>query len=97
ETEYIIKLFPIGGYCLMEGEDTISNNPKSFNNKSIFQRASIIFAGPIFNIIFSIIVLIPVFMMLGTPTTVIKSIETNSPAQVAGLNVGDKILFINGD
>ena len=59
DTDYSIRLLPIGGFVSMEGEDEESKDPRSFGEKSILQRASVIFAGPFFNIIFTIILFIP--------------------------------------
>ena len=95
-TLYSIRLLPIGGYVAMEGEDEESNKPGSFGTKSILQRASVIFAGPFFNLILAIIFLIPVFIYIGSPTTTLDQITENSPAYEAGLNAGDTIKSING-
>ena len=97
-TMYSIRLLPLGGYVSMEGEDGETNDPNAFGKKTLLQRASILFAGPFFNIIFTVILLIPVFMFIGTPTNsnVLGEISQNSPAQKAGLMANDKILDING-
>ena len=51
ETNYSIKLLPFGGACMMEGEDSESQDNKAFNNKSVWARISVVAAGPIFNFI----------------------------------------------
>lgn len=96
ETMYSIRLLPIGGYVSMEGEDEESNKPGSFGSKSILQRASVIFAGPFFNLILSVILLIPVFIYIGAPTTTLDQITDNSPAYEANLKPGDTIKSIDG-
>ena len=55
ETKYSVRLLPLGGYVSMEGEDGESNDPRAFGEKTLLQRASIIFAGPFFNIILTIL------------------------------------------
>ena len=97
DTQYSVRLLPLGGYVSMEGEDEESKDPKSFGAKSILQRASILFAGPFFNILFAIVLLIPVYMYTGTPSTTLGQIAPNSPAQKIGLQTDDKILNINGN
>ena len=97
DTLYSLRLLPIGGYCAMEGEDGESNDPKSFGRKSILQRASVLFAGPFFNIVFAVVLLIPVFIYMGSPSTTLGQIIPNSPAQEVGLKVEDKIVDINGN
>ncbi|MGL5641690.1 MAG: M50 family metallopeptidase, partial [Paraclostridium sp.] len=96
ETTYSIRLLPLGGYVAMEGEDSDSNDPRAFGNKSILQRASILFAGPFFNIILTVIILIPVFMYIGSPSTTLREVMDNSIAQKAGIEAGDTITEING-
>ena len=44
ETQYTLRLFPIGGYCAMEGEDEDSDEPRAFNNAKIWKRMIIIIA-----------------------------------------------------
>lgn len=95
ETQYSLRILPLGGYCAMEGEDGESNDPRGFGKKSILQRASVLFAGPFFNIVFAVIILIPVFLYMGSPSTTLGQIIPNSPAKTAGLQVGDEILQIN--
>ncbi|MGL5756977.1 MAG: RIP metalloprotease RseP [Paraclostridium sp.] len=96
ETTYSIRLLPLGGYVAMEGEDSDSKDPRSFGNKTILQRASILFAGPFFNIILAVIIFIPVFMYIGTPSTTLREVMDNSIAQKAGIEAGDTITEING-
>ena len=45
ETKYSIKLLPFGGACMMEGEDSESQDNKAFNNKSVWARISVVAAG----------------------------------------------------
>ena len=46
ETKYSIKLLPFGGACMMEGEDSESQDNKAFNNKSVWARISVVVKGP---------------------------------------------------
>lgn len=96
-TQYSLRLLPIGGYVAMEGEDEESNDPNSFGKKTIGQRLLSIVAGPVANILLCILLLIPVHMLLGTPTTRFDQVLPNSAAQEAGLKKGDTILSINGE
>lgn len=96
ETKYSLRLLPLGGYCAMEGEDGESNDPRAFGEKTILQRASVLFAGPFFNIVFAVILLIPVYLYMGSPSTTLGKIIPNSPAEAAGLKVEDTVLEIDG-
>ena len=52
-TWYSWKLFPFGGSCMMLGEEEAVDSENAFNNKSVYARMSVIFAGPFFNFILS--------------------------------------------
>ena len=98
ETKYSIRLLPLGGYVSMEGEDEESTDDNSFGKKTLLQRASIIFAGPFFNIVLTVLLLIPVFSYMGTPSdsNVVGKVLENTPAIKSGIEVNDKIIEING-
>ena len=57
-TEYVIALIPLGGYVKMLDERVESVPPElrhqSFNNKTVWQRAAVIAAGPIANFLFAV-------------------------------------------
>lgn len=55
ETKYALRLIPLGGFVSMEGEEERSDEEGSFSKASIPKRLAIVFAGPIVNIIFAII------------------------------------------
>ena len=101
ETEYLVSAFPLGGYVKMVGEDPEQevqevDNERSFSNQSLTKRFAIVAAGPVFNFILSILVFTLIFVFFGMPvlTTQIGGVESNSPAERAGLQKGDRILSI---
>lgn len=102
ETDYCLSAFPLGGYVKMYGEQPDekpdeSKKGRSFSEKSAPKRAAIIFAGPIANILLAIVIFWGLFMV-GFPTysPVIGQVEKDSPAAIAGLTSGDKILSVDG-
>jgi regulator of sigma E protease len=95
ETLYAIRVFPIGGYVRMEGEDEESNVEGSFSSKSPLQRLSIITAGPMMNFLLSIVLFAVIFTAIGVPTTEIAEFTDESPAYASGLSVGDEIVLID--
>lgn len=92
ETEYAIRLFPILAYVKLEGEDQASDDQRSFSKKSVAARAAIIAAGPIANLLSSIIILTIVFSITGFNSTVVDSVGYGSPAYNAGIRSGDKVV-----
>ncbi len=70
---------------------------RQFGSKSIKDRFAAIFAGPLFNILFTIILFFIVALMVGIPTTEIEiaGVNTGSPAETAGLHKGDVIVAID--
>ena len=113
ETLYSIRLFPIGGYCAMEGEDGQNDDeeedgdspaeivqkdpddPRAFNNKKPWQKIIILAAGSLMNVFTAFIVLTIMTTVLGFATTTIGSVTSGSPAELAGLEPGDKIVSID--
>ncbi len=97
ETIYSIKALPIGGSCMMLGEDEENPDERAFQNRSIPARMSVIAAGPVFNFILAFILAMILVGMSGYDTTLIKEVTDHSPAYDAGIRPGDKLLKINGE
>ena len=95
ETLYSIRIFPIGGYCAMEGEDEDSDNPRAFSNKRPLHKLIILTAGSFMNVVCAIVIMILVVGVLGFTTTTIDAVDPNSPASIAGIEAGDKIVMID--
>ena len=55
-TEYCLSLFPLGGYVKIYGQDpseqVATTDQRAFSNKPLWQRVSVVSAGPTFNFIF---------------------------------------------
>lgn len=104
ETEYCLRLIPIGGFCAIAGEDVEDDDlkkiPKSkrLQAKSAWQRFLIMFFGAGNNFISAILILFLMALIWGgtTMNTVLSSVEKDSPAAKAGLEVGDEIVEFNG-
>lgn len=110
ETEYRLNWIPLGGYVKMLGQDDLNPNktsedPRSFNRKSIGARMVVVSAGVIMNIILAAIGFMVVFLIgFQVQPAVVGSIAPGSPAQhttlvngtPAPLQVGDRILYYDG-
>lgn len=55
-TKYALRLFPIGGFVSMEGEDEESEDENAFGKKKVWQRMIIVVAGATFNLILGVII-----------------------------------------
>jgi len=103
DTEYCILALPFGGYVKMAGENPAEEVPEDqqdglYNKAPVSSRALVAISGPFMNIIFAVIAIAFAYMF-GMPAqlgTEIGYIEKNSPAEKAGIMIGDKILSIDG-
>lgn len=111
-TRWRFALIPLGGYVkffgtskteldkLKESEDV--DLKKCYVTKSVFQRASIIAAGPIANFIFAVLTLIFLYCVYGQlqkadfPEKGFSMVLPNSPASHAGFKVGDVVIAVDG-
>jgi regulator of sigma E protease len=102
ETLYNLRVLPLGGFVRMAGMDPSDEDSKEeergFNKKTIGQRIAVIFAGPLMNFLLAILLLSIIFIFQGIPsaTTGISEIIPGFPAEKAGIEVGDKIVAVNG-
>lgn len=95
-TRYSLKLFPIGGSCMMVGEDGEEDGPGSFGHASVWGRISVVAAGPIFNFILAFVFALVITSVMGYDPPKVLLVEENSPAEEAGLQVGDIITSFQG-
>lgn len=97
DTTYALRLFPIGGFVAMEGEDEDSSDAKSFTACPVWKRIIITAAGGIMNLILGLAVVIILTSgqnLLGT-TTVANFSENSVSANY--LKEGDVITAVNGE
>ena len=101
DSETIEKMHEAEEKILSKEEKALLNQPeKWFVNKNLLQKSSIVFAGPLFNLIFAFIAGVAGGIVYGAPVSVnlpiLGEIVPKYPAQKAGLQIGDKVLSISG-
>jgi regulator of sigma E protease len=107
DTDFRIAAIPFGGYVRMTGEmtgmpgDERSTDPRSFQAKARWQRAIVIIAGPLMNIILAVAIVTGLYMYefpkeVDTRNPTITGVTPGSPAAQAGLQAGDHIVKLNG-
>ena len=96
ETLYAVRLFPIGGFCAMEGEDEDSEDDRAFNNKPAWQRALVLTAGSFMNLLTAVVLMIVIAFVVGQATTTVNEVLDDSPAYRAGMMSGDRIVEVDG-
>lgn len=108
ETQYSLRLFPVGGFCAMEGEDDASDDPRAFSKKSVPKRMAVVVAGAVMNILLGFLLIVTTTLLyqdVVTTTiagfTYMEDAETGertstSTSETCGLQVGDTIVSIEG-
>lgn len=98
ETEYSLRLLPIGGFCAMEGEDENSDDPRAFTNAAGWKRFLILVAGAAFNFLLGLLIMLVVFSTTVSYVTpqITGFMEGNPCNSSEYLQEGDVIYSING-
>jgi regulator of sigma E protease len=100
ETEYLISAVPLGGYVKLYGEESddevIDEPERAFSKQSSIRKIGIVCAGPLFNLLFALLIFI-LFNFIGfqTLSTIIGDVKDGYPAKLSGLQKNDKIVKIN--
>jgi len=109
ETDYRVSLIPMGGYVKFLGEGDLSADgianlpPDHFMAQKRWERFLVMVMGSVMNILLAVIIFTAINMVgvmapiYQDEEPVIGYIEPGSPAETAGLQLGDKILRIDGE
>lgn len=101
DTKYSLKLLPIGGACMFEGEDGLNIqegecSEGAFMNAGVWARIATVLAGPIFNFILGAIASVILISQVVITLPVIRVSEEGAAIE-AGLQDNDKIVALNGE
>ena len=99
ETQYSLRLLPVGGYCAMEGEDGDSEDPRAFGRQNFWKKALILVAGSAMNFLAGLVILVFLFGQSSAfYVPVVGDLDDGFPLEgEQGLMVGDRICSINGE
>ncbi len=103
DTEYRIGIIPFGGFVKMLGQEDTgaaekSDDPRSYLNKPIIVRIAVVSAGVIFNAISAFLIFMIVFLVgMDLSPALVGGVQLNSPADLAGIVPGDRIVEVNGE
>ena len=98
ETKYSLRLFPIGGFCAMEGEDGESDDPRAFGNTAGWKKFLVLIAGSASNFIAGMLLILCLFAAsTGYVSTTLSGFVDGFPCQgETMLQAGDEIVSIDG-
>ena len=97
ETLYSIRCIPIGGYCAMEGEDSDTDNPRSFQKAAWWKRLLILIAGAFMNFVTGLLLVAIVYAPINSYVVPeITSFTEYATVDDFGLQVGDRFVEIDG-
>lgn len=91
DTLYCLRVLPLGGACIMKGEDNGDNDEGSLNSKSVWARIAVISAGAVFNFLLAILLAVVLISLVGADVPKVVDVKKNSAASEAGLEKGDVI------
>ena len=104
KTEYALSLVPLGGYVALVGETDEADLPEGFTREESFslrpawQRLLVVLAGPVANLLLALSLCVIVALGWGVTSMLpsVGDVQSETPAQRAGLQKGDLILSIDG-
>ena len=111
-TRWKICLIPLGGYVRFYGDEDVASRPdfkgmetlpeeeraRTLNGAALWKRAATVAAGPIANFLLAIAIFAVIFSVYGRPVSdpVVGEVVAGSPAETAGLEVGDVMTALDG-
>lgn len=106
-TTFAIRLLPIGGACIFEGEPgyggdeededkEVEYKPGDYNAAPVWGRISTTIAGPVFNVILAYVLALFIVWVCGSDLPIVAYVNPEMPAAEAGIEAGDEIISIDG-
>lgn len=104
ETDFTLRPVPLGGFVLPKGSEPKPDGseidvPNGLYNKAPWTRIWVAFAGPLFSLIFGVILLTGIYTIVGedvpSQKPVVGMLVKNMPAERAGMKLKDKIISVD--
>jgi len=106
-TRWKLSVLPLGGYVQFAGDMNPASagmadarlNPHTFHSKPLWQRALIVLAGPMTNLLLCVAIFAGFYSVYGRVVAdpEITGFAENAPASRSGLKIGDRIIAIDGE
>jgi len=109
-TEYVIGWIPLGGFVRMLGEPMPGDeefmppipedarDDEFLERKPVWQKLSVVFAGPVMNLLLPVVCLVGILWNgVDRMDAVIGMVEAGSPAAIAGVQPGDRVVSVGGE
>ena len=101
-TKFSLRCIPLGGFCAFYGEDDVEgktkDDPRAYNKQNVWKRLFTVAMGPMMNFVLAFLVALGFYWTSGMMEVlpVIESVEPASPAAVAGIQPGARIVAVDG-
>ena len=101
-TKFSLRAIPLGGFCAFYGEDDVEgktkDDPRAYNKQNVWKRIFTVAMGPMMNFVLAFLVALAFYWTSGMLEVlpVIEAVDASSPAAVAGLLPGDRIVAVDG-
>lgn len=99
--QYSLRALPLGGMCRFYGEDdnlpVKQDAPLPFNAQKPWKRAVVVAAGPLMNVVLAVVLAAFALGIFGDVAAQVQEFSfADSPAQQAGMQVGDMLYAVDG-
>ena len=99
DTDYSVRLLPLGGFCKFVGEDENNSAPNAMNAMPVWKRFLTVLAGPAMNFLLAYVAAVIVLSTMSYVTDVVPLVDfvmEDTPAWEAQLQSGDVVVAVNG-